>query len=145
MDGALMEIGPYRVKDDANLTYNEGAWDEFSNLLFVDNPVGTGFSYVNTDSYVHELTEMATQMVTFLEKFFTLFPQYEDTDVSSAIVFEAALMLMLKLAIYCRGIICWTAHSLSREGYIGPQFFPDPKEGMESIRPFDRQRLDIAS
>ncbi|KAL9640707.1 MAG: hypothetical protein Q9164_000102 [Protoblastenia rupestris] len=81
MDGALMEIGPYRVKDDANLTYNEGAWDEFSNLLFVDNPVGTGFSYVNTDSYVHELTEMATQMVTFLEKFFTLFPQYEDTDL----------------------------------------------------------------
>jgi len=24
----------------------------------VDNPVGTGFSYVNTDSYVHELSEV---------------------------------------------------------------------------------------
>ena len=76
-----MEIGPYRVTDTGDLRYNEGSWDEFANLLFVDNPVGTGFSYVNTDSYVHELTEMADQMVIFLEKFFQLFPEYEDNDV----------------------------------------------------------------
>lgn len=82
MDGALMEIGPYRLKDDAHLRYNDGSWDEFSNVLFVDNPVGTGFSYVNTDSYIHELTEMAKHMITFLEKFFAMFPQYEDNDVS---------------------------------------------------------------
>ena len=76
MDGALMEIGPYRLKDDSHLTYNDGAWDEFANLLFVDNPVGTGFSYV------HELQEMADQMVIFLAKFFEIFPEYEDNDVS---------------------------------------------------------------
>lgn len=76
-----MEIGPYRVTDTGDLRYNEGSWDEFTNLLFVDNPVGTGFSYVNTDSYVHELTDMADQMVIFLEKFFQLFPEYEDDDV----------------------------------------------------------------
>ena len=83
MDGALMEIGPYRLKDDHTLRYNEGSWDEFTNVLFIDNPVGTGFSYVNTDSFIHELTEMAKQIVTFLEKFFTLFPEYEDDDVSA--------------------------------------------------------------
>lgn len=82
MDGALMEIGPYRLKDDAQLVYNEGAWDEFANVLFVDNPVGTGFSYVDTDSYVHELTDMADQMIVFLEKFFGLFPEYANNDVS---------------------------------------------------------------
>ncbi|EFQ98970.1 carboxypeptidase KEX1 precursor [Nannizzia gypsea CBS 118893] len=49
MDGALMEIGPYRLKDDHTLTYNNGSWDEFANLLFVDQPVGTGFSYVTND------------------------------------------------------------------------------------------------
>ncbi|KAL8831963.1 MAG: hypothetical protein Q9191_000562 [Dirinaria sp. TL-2023a] len=81
MDGALMEIGPYRLKDDAHLVYNEGAWDEFANVLFVDNPVGTGFSYVDTDSYVHELTEMADQMVRFLEKFFAIFPEYATNDL----------------------------------------------------------------
>jgi len=82
MDGALMEIGPYRLKDDAHLEYNDGSWDEFANVLFVDNPVGTGYSYVNSDSYLHELTDMASQMITFLESFFVLFPEYEDNDVS---------------------------------------------------------------
>ena len=81
MDGALMEVGPYRVLENQTLEYNEGSWDEFANMLFVDQPVGTGFSYVNTDSYVHELGEMSAQFVTFLEKFFELFPEYEKDDV----------------------------------------------------------------
>lgn len=81
MDGALMEVGPYRLKNDNTLEYNEGSWDEFANMLFVDQPVGTGFSYVNTDSYLHELDEMSAQFVTFLEKWFELFPEYERDDV----------------------------------------------------------------
>lgn len=83
-DGALMEIGPYRVKDSNGpvLEYNEGSWNEFANIMFVDNPVGTGFSYVDTDSFVHELPEMADQFVKFLEKWFALFPEYEHDDVS---------------------------------------------------------------
>ncbi|KAI1462695.1 alpha/beta-hydrolase [Annulohypoxylon moriforme] len=80
-DGALMEIGPYRLKDENTLEYNNGSWNEFANLLFVDNPVGTGYSYVNTDSYVHELDEMANQFVTFLEKWYKLFPEYEHDDI----------------------------------------------------------------
>lgn len=80
-----MEVGPYRVRDGSkgpNLEYNPGSWDEFANIMFVDNPVGTGFSYVNTDSYVRELPVMAEQFVQFLEKWFKLFPQYEHDDVS---------------------------------------------------------------
>ncbi|KAJ2955056.1 hypothetical protein NQ176_g11431 [Zarea fungicola] len=80
-DGALMEIGPYRLKDKNTLVVNNGSWNEFANLLFVDNPVGTGFSYANTNSYVHELTEMADQFVMFLEKFFTIFPEYSRDDI----------------------------------------------------------------
>jgi carboxypeptidase D len=81
-DGALMEIGPYRVVKDSKLVENEGSWNEFANLLFVDNPVGTGYSYVDTDSYIHELDTMAEQFIIFLEKFFGMFPEYENDDVS---------------------------------------------------------------
>lgn len=81
MDGALMEVGPYRLKDNHTLEYNEGSWDEFTNLLFVDQPVGTGFSFANTNSYLHELDEMAAQFVTFMEKWFAIFPEYERDDV----------------------------------------------------------------
>lgn len=77
-----MEVGPYRVKKDGNLEYNPGSWDEFANIMFVDNPVGTGFSYVDQDSYLHDLPEMADQFVVFLEKYYALFPEYEHDDVS---------------------------------------------------------------
>jgi len=77
-----MEIGPYRVVKDSKLVENEGSWNEFANLLFVDNPVGTGYSYVDTDSYIHELDTMAEQFIIFLEKFFGMFPEYENDDVS---------------------------------------------------------------
>lgn len=79
-DGALMEIGPYRVSGD-NLVYNNGSWNQFANLLFVDNPVGTGYSYVDTNSYLRELDEMAEQFIIFLEQFFQLFPQYQSDEV----------------------------------------------------------------
>ncbi|KAF2184469.1 pheromone-processing carboxypeptidase KEX1 [Zopfia rhizophila CBS 207.26] len=81
MDGALMEIGPYRVREGGKLEYNNGSWDEFANVLFVDQPVGTGFSYVNTDSYLQELDEMKDQFMVFLEKWFALFPEYEHDDL----------------------------------------------------------------
>lgn len=81
MDGALMEVGPYRVRDGGNLVYNNGSWDEFANLLFVDQPVGTGFSYVDTDKYIHELDEMAGQFIRFLEEWFNVFPEYTNDDV----------------------------------------------------------------
>lgn len=80
-----MEIGPYRVKASdkgPKLEYNDGSWDEFANLLFVDNPVGTGYSVVDSNSYLTELPEMADQMITFLEKWFIAFPEYQSDDVS---------------------------------------------------------------
>ncbi|KAF2794334.1 pheromone-processing carboxypeptidase KEX1 [Melanomma pulvis-pyrius CBS 109.77] len=81
MDGALMEIGPYRVREGGNLEYNNGSWDEFANVLFVDQPVGTGFSYANTNSYLSELDQMTNHFMIFLEKFFNLFPEYEHDDL----------------------------------------------------------------
>lgn len=78
----MMEIGPYRVREGSKLEYNDGSWDEFANVLFVDNPVGTGFSYVDSNAYLHELDEMTDQFMIFLEKWFTLFPEYEHDDVS---------------------------------------------------------------
>lgn len=97
-----MEIGPYRVKDESKgpkLGYNDGSWDEFANVLFVDNPVGTGYSFVDTDSYVRELPEMADQFVQFLEKWFAIFPEYEHDDVSSTIPSQTQGLMV------CRSIL----------------------------------------
>ena len=116
MDGALMEIGPYRVKEDGTLEYSDGSWDEFANILFIDNPVGTGFSYVNTDSYVHELKDMAEQMVIFLKKFFSLFPEYEDNDVSPQIR-DLITTSNTITALHCRRILRRAAYPVYRPSH----------------------------
>lgn len=117
-----MEIGPYRLKDSNTLIMNDGSWNEFANLLFVDNPVGTGFSYVDTDSYVHELDEMADQFVVFLEKFFALFPEYEHDDVrlkTDGLLARAVRngLLISRPDLLHRRILCRTAHPLHRKAH----------------------------
>ena len=142
MDGALMEIGPYRLKDNHTLRYNDGSWDEFTNILFIDNPVGTGYSYVNTDSYVHELTEMAKQLVIFLEKFFALFPEYEDDDVCSCATQSNSELT--GVALHCRRIVCWAAYSSPDQSNTRSQPKSSEWKELECVWLTDRQWLDLA-
>ncbi|SMY29274.1 unnamed protein product [Zymoseptoria tritici ST99CH_1A5] len=81
MDGALMENGPYRVNENGTLRFTDGGWDEFANVVYVDQPVGTGFSYIDTDSYVHEMPAVKKEMITFLTRFFEIFPEMEHDDI----------------------------------------------------------------
>lgn len=112
-----MEIGPYRLKDESTLQYNDGSWDEFANILFVDNPVGTGFSYVDTDSYVHELKDMADQMILFLTKFFILFPEYEDNDVSTNGLNYNLFDSNITTALYCWRILRGATYTIYSPSY----------------------------
>jgi carboxypeptidase D len=120
MDGAMMEIGPYRVREGGKLEYNDGSWDEFANVLFVDNPVGTGFSYVDSNSFLHELDEMKDDFITFLEKWFALFPEYEHDDVGVSKVRYGDRTDMV-VDLYRRRIVCWPAHPVHRKGHHGTQ------------------------
>jgi cathepsin A (carboxypeptidase C) len=41
------ENGPFSINDDLTLKNNPYSWSDVSNIVFVDNPVGTGFSEVS--------------------------------------------------------------------------------------------------
>lgn len=41
----LLEIGPCSVNPDLTTSLNPFSWSEYSNLLFLSQPVGVGFSY----------------------------------------------------------------------------------------------------
>ncbi|OVA06564.1 Peptidase S10 [Macleaya cordata] len=44
--GEAMEIGPFHLKENGKTLYlNPYSWNQMANLLFIDTPVGTGYSY----------------------------------------------------------------------------------------------------
>jgi carboxypeptidase C (cathepsin A) len=65
-------IGPYNVNDDGTeLSPNEFSWNRNANVVFLDQPLGTGFSYMDKPlgHYVHSEEEMANYVYIFLQQF----------------------------------------------------------------------------
>ncbi|XP_022776925.1 serine carboxypeptidase-like 46 isoform X2 [Durio zibethinus] len=48
--GAFMEHGPFQPGEDGYLVENQFSWNLESNMLYVESPIGVGFSYSNTSS-----------------------------------------------------------------------------------------------
>lgn len=79
MDGALMEAGPLRVNKNKEVVYNEGLWHKKANIVFVDQPAGTGLSY--SDEWATDLNDLLWHFQRFLTKYFDLFPDEKEYDV----------------------------------------------------------------
>ncbi|KAG9015864.1 Cell death protease [Tulasnella sp. JGI-2019a] len=79
-DGLMMEVGPWRVDGKGGLKMVEGGWDEYAHVLYIDQPVGTGYSYTSTDNYVHELDQVSAHVNQFLINFYEVFPELQHVD-----------------------------------------------------------------
>ncbi|KEQ80627.1 alpha/beta-hydrolase, partial [Aureobasidium pullulans EXF-150] len=78
---AMLETGPFRVQVDGTLTHNAGSWAEFGNMLFVDNLIGTGYSFAPPKLFASELKQAAESIIAFLENFFDEFPHYASNSL----------------------------------------------------------------
>ncbi|XP_059653046.1 serine carboxypeptidase-like 13 [Cornus florida] len=83
LNGIIYEIGPLAFNITAYqggtpiLEYYPYSWTKTSNILFIDAPVGTGFSYaINSSAYPSSDTKSAEQTYEFLLKWFTDHPQF---------------------------------------------------------------------
>ncbi|AJR86845.1 Kex1p [Saccharomyces cerevisiae YJM689] len=83
MDGALVESGPFRVNSDGKLYLNEGSWISKGDLLFIDQPTGTGFSVeqnkdegkIDKNKFDEDLEDVTKHFMDFLENYFKIFPE----------------------------------------------------------------------
>lgn len=71
----FLELGPLKVNGGA-VTINPYSWHYAANMLFIDQPVGTGLSFTKTGSYPHNDNEINTHFYRFLEEFFKMHPRY---------------------------------------------------------------------
>ncbi|WVZ96573.1 hypothetical protein U9M48_042193 [Paspalum notatum var. saurae] len=81
--GAASELGPLRVvRQGAALEFNRYAWNKEANLLFLESPVGVGFSYTNTSSDLDTLNDdfVAEDAYSFLVNWLERFPEYKDRE-----------------------------------------------------------------
>ncbi|KVI00969.1 Peptidase S10, serine carboxypeptidase [Cynara cardunculus var. scolymus] len=79
--GATQEIGPFIVSTDGKgLQLNPYSWNREANMLFLESPVGVGFSYSNTTSDYDNLGDdlTANDAYAFLHNWFLKFPSYKN-------------------------------------------------------------------
>ncbi|KAL6576334.1 Serine carboxypeptidase-like 45 [Orobanche hederae] len=79
--GAFSENGPFRPSAKV-LLRNEYSWNREANMLYLDTPVGVGFSY-STASYEKTVTDEITaeDNLVFLQRWLLKFPQYRNSSL----------------------------------------------------------------
>ncbi|KAL4347855.1 hypothetical protein GQ457_17G004930 [Hibiscus cannabinus] len=81
--GAAQELGPFLIRsNDTQLTFNKFSWNKVANMLFLEAPVGVGFSYTNNSKDLHELGDeiTAADSYDFLINWFKRFPNFKSHD-----------------------------------------------------------------
>ncbi|XP_028029309.1 vitellogenic carboxypeptidase-like [Bombyx mandarina] len=78
--GLFTEVGPLVAGKDG-FTKREHHWAKNYHLIFIDNPVGTGFSFTDKDEgYCTDETCIAKGLFAAMDQFFTLFPNLRAND-----------------------------------------------------------------
>ena len=75
--GFMTEQGPFRADIDGNLEPNMYAWNKIVNMVFLEQPVGVGFSYSNNnDDYKIGDEQAAKDNLATILQFFEKFPHF---------------------------------------------------------------------
>jgi carboxypeptidase C (cathepsin A) len=71
--GCFEGVGPISIegkKGNLKATENPWSWNYFGHMMFVDQPIGVGFSYNNGTKKVTDSRQAASHFVNFLYNFF---------------------------------------------------------------------------
>ncbi|KAG7394450.1 Cell death protease [Phytophthora boehmeriae] len=76
MQGLFLGNSPFKLADESTIEENKHSWHHAANLLFVDQPVGTGMSYTRGNDYRDDETAIAEDFYQFLSKFLQQHSEY---------------------------------------------------------------------
>ncbi|KAK2970593.1 hypothetical protein RJ640_011782 [Escallonia rubra] len=84
--GAFSENGPFRPSGEV-LVRNEYSWNREANMLYLETPIGVGFSYTTESSTYVPVNDKITGMflhldnLVFLRNWFVKFPEYRNRSL----------------------------------------------------------------
>lgn len=68
-------VGPLTYNDEDGLGRRQYSWNFKNNLLFIDQPVGTGFSFSKRGCYAKNNSTVGTELYSSVVQFYQLFPE----------------------------------------------------------------------
>lgn len=75
LTGLFFELGPARIDRNLRLIRNPYSWNNNATVIFLDQPVNTGYSYTDGDT-VSDTVTASKDTYAFLQLFFQQFPEY---------------------------------------------------------------------
>ncbi|CAH4012423.1 venom serine carboxypeptidase-like [Pieris brassicae] len=74
--GLFEEMGPLRVSKLGAIKRNPFTWTRNHSILFIDNPIGCGYSFTNhKDGYAENMTTYSKHLLTTVTQFLQVFPE----------------------------------------------------------------------
>ncbi|KAJ7210524.1 alpha beta-hydrolase [Mycena pura] len=74
MVGFLLENGPIRIASDGSISPNNYSWDKVADYIWIDQPVGVGFSTADAAGYIADEDQMGADFMGFLANLVKVFP-----------------------------------------------------------------------
>ncbi|CAL8110554.1 unnamed protein product [Orchesella dallaii] len=79
--GLFNENGPFVIDRDMNPLLRSTSWSFTHNVIYFDNPVGTGFSFTDDDQgFARNEDQVAADLYSAITQFLTLFPEFAKQD-----------------------------------------------------------------
>lgn len=102
MPSIFVENGPYFLTESNELKPNEHSWHLNHNLLYIDNPVGVGYSFTDSDDgFSTNQVDVGQNLLSALQQFFVMFPKLQKNEFfPSGVSYAGKYVPAIGYAIY---------------------------------------------
>ncbi|CAG7697360.1 unnamed protein product [Allacma fusca] len=77
----FLETGPFVITENLELMDRNSSWTKFASMLYIDAPVGSGFSFAeNDEGFAKSSDDEAKEVYDALVQFFTIFKEFQPLD-----------------------------------------------------------------
>lgn len=118
--GQFFSNGPVGIARDGSFYKRQYTLTDFANVIYLDEPVGAGFSFTQKESgYPNTLEDMADDIYEFLRQFLLLFPVYQGRSfyvsgesygarpaIATGVKFHKALQERNRVRLDFNGVTC---------------------------------------